>query len=289
MDFPWTAPDGLALPGMCWRPAGEPRGVIVCVHGLGGAAADFIRVGEALSPAGFAVFAPNLRGQGMDPRTSHRGGEIDLPRLADDIEAFIEATMSGHPGAPLFLIGESMGSLILAWMLVNRPAIARMCGVVFSVPVVVLKRPTPWPVRKMVTFLAAVTPGLRFYPSWFVSGKHEQLRVTRDEEHLAYIRRAPHRVEAFTFGALNSLGNLMESSDELAKSLTAPCLVLAAGRDVYLRGDQVRSWFGQIAARDKTFRLYPEGYHLLWNDLDRETVLADIRGWVEARLVPVST
>ena len=43
-------------------------------------------------------------------------------------------------------------------------------------------------------------------------------------------------------------------------------------------------------ATDKTFRLYPEAYHLLWNDWDKELVLADILAWLNERsAVPLNT
>ena len=72
--------------------------------------------------------------------------------------------------------------------------------------------------------------------------------------------------------------------------MKTPCLVLAAGKDVFLRPEQVRAWFDQLAASDKTFRLYPEAYHLLWNDWDKDLVMADIVSWMnEHSVVPLNT
>ena len=41
---------------------------------------------------------------------------------------------------------------------------------------------------------------------------------------------------------------------------------------------------GMIRAADKTLKIFPEGYHELLNDLDRDEALALILGWLEARL-----
>src|SRR5688572_18305179 len=53
----WTSRDGKQLPCKHWP--GEPvnpRAVIICVHGLSGAASDFWPVGESLPPKGYAVY-----------------------------------------------------------------------------------------------------------------------------------------------------------------------------------------------------------------------------------------
>lgn len=283
MTLEWQAPDGEKFPAEEWPADGNPRAVLMCVHGMGGAASDFIALAEAATRKGYACFAPNLRGQGLDPQARRRGAFLDLPVLSRDIEAFAKMAHSRFPDLPFFLCGESMGALVVSWVLSHGALDVPLRGVFFSVPVVDLIKPTPWAVRQMVRLLALATPEVRFYPSWFVSGKTAPLRVTRDEEHAQSVRSSDHAIRAFSLRALNQLGNLMESRETLAAGVKVPTLVLAAGKDVYLRPEQVREWFDRIAAKDKTFRLYPDAYHLLWNDWDREQVLGDILGWLDDR------
>ncbi len=289
-QFDWKAPDEVVFPCECWVPEGKPRGTVVCVHGLSGAATDFLALGEVLRKAGLACFAVNLRGQGSDPHRPRRGAALDLEDISRDISSFASAMHSPKDGTPLWVCGESMGALILAWMLAGRHFDQPVCGAIFSVPVIDLIKPTPWVIRQIVRAMATVAPGLRFFPSWFVSGKLEPLRVTRDEEHELRIRSSPHYITAFTFRFLHQLGNLIESSAQVAARMETPCLVLAAGQDVFLRPEQVRAWFDRLAASDKTFQVYPEAYHLLWNDWDKELVLADILAWLNERSgVPLNT
>lgn len=286
MTYEWTAPDGEKFSGEEWETQGPPRGVLVCVHGLGGAASDFRTLAAAMAGRGFFCCAPNLRGQGLDSRPAHRGAFFDVPVIVRDLAAFARATAARFPGRPVFLCGESMGALLVARLLAEEMPGVR--GAIFSAPVTELREPTPAPVRLMVRLLAAVAPGLRFFPSWFVSGKTKPLRMTRDEAHADAVMASPHYIRAFTFRALNSLGNLMESRDALAAGVRVPALVLAAGQDAYILPRQVRAWFDSLPSRDKTFRLYPTAYHLLWNDWDRELVMADILAWLDARAECVS-
>jgi alpha-beta hydrolase superfamily lysophospholipase len=43
-------------------------------------------------------------------------------------------------------------------------------------------------------------------------------------------------------------------------------------------------FFGMIRSADKTLEIFPEGYHELLNDLDRDAARTLILGWLEARL-----
>jgi len=283
MSFDWTAPDGKILPAEKWLPAGPARAIIIGIHGLGGAADYFASLGESLKGSGFATFALNLRGQGWDPEVAHRGAFLDLPAVGRDMVAFSEAARAQFPGIPLFFCGESMGSLILAWM-AGEGLIAKADGLIFSVPVVALIKPTPWLVRQIVHGFARFAPGVRFSAAWFVSGETEPLAITRDEVYGAYAQTGPHHIPNFTFRTLAALGRLIDSSMILARKITAPSLVLAAGRDVFVRVNQIQSWYERLAAADKKFAVYPEAYHLLWNDADRAAVIADIEAWLNAHL-----
>ena len=282
MHFQWTAPDGAAFPCERWLPRGMALGNLVCVHGLSGAATDFEPVGETVSRAGLACFALSLRGQGNDPDAHRRGASLDLEAISSDIAAFTDTMCASHSATPLWVCGESMGALILAWMLAYRRLGQPVRGAIFSAPVVALKRSLPRAVRGLVKTFATALPRLRFYPSWFVSGKLEPLQVTRDKEHALRIHTAPYYIRAFAFRFLHQLGELIESSDALAERIATPCLVLSGGQDVFVEPVQVRRWFERLRSEDKTLKIYPEAFHLLWNDLDRNAVLADVAHWLSA-------
>lgn len=284
MEFLWTAPDGVSFPCQRWMPVGKPRTVLLCIHGLSGAATDFGPLGEAGAARGIAVLALNLRGQGNDPVLQRRGAQLDLAQLEQDLAAFGGAAAEEFSGAPVFWCGESMGALLLSHLLVSGRLAAPAAGAIFSVPVVELQKPTPPIVRALLRWASSFVPGVRLNPSLFVNGRAEPLRITRDDKYSASIRTQPHHIRAFTLGFLNSFGDMMEQSHRLAGQVTTPSLVLAAGHDVYIRVEQIERWFAELASPDKTLQVYPDAYHLLWHDWDSEQVLGDIVAWLEARL-----
>ena len=284
MTFPWQAADGEVFSGEQWTPPSSLRGRLICIHGLGGAATDFTSLGEATAARGFSAFAPNLRGQGCDPEEKRRGRFLEPNVLARDLTDFVTALPAST--APVVLCGESLGALLVAWALSQRPFPFPLAGVILSVPVVDLKKPTPALGRALIRALARIVPTLPLNATRFVTPRSEapwEDNLTRDQAHVEYLRSAPHRIRRFSVSTLNALGNLMDARATLAAGLQVPTLVLAAGEDIYIAPTQVKAWFDQIAAEDKTFRLYPEARHLLWNDFDREQVIADILSWMEAR------
>lgn len=284
MEFLWTAPDGVTFPCERWLPTGNARAVVVCIHGLSGAAVNFVPLGEMGAARGIATFAINLRGQGNDPILKRRGAQLDLAQIERDLAAFGAAAVEGSSSLPVFWCGESMGALLLSHLIVSGLLTMPVAGAIFSVPVVELQKPTPRIIRELLRWLSSFIPDVRLRPSLFVNGRTGPLKITRDEEHAARIPTMPHHIHAFTLGFLNSFGDMMDKSLGIAGKITVPCLVMAAGNDVFIRVEQIERWFANLAATDKTLRIYPESYHLLWHDWDSEQVLGEIAEWLETRI-----
>ena len=60
------------------------------------------------------------------------------------------------------------------------------------------------------------------------------------------------------------------------------------GRDAHaplaFASHTLSSHFRISEAQDKKLHIYPEAYHLLWHDWDKETVLSDIHAWLTERI-----
>ena len=283
MEFLWTAPDGSIFPAEHWEAAGKARGVMIYLHGMGSAGQDFQSLAGQAAREGWEGFAINLRGQGRDPVRHRRGTELNLTQMERDIVAFAEEVIGRLPGLPVFWCGESMGALILAHLLASATFSTPAQGAIFSAPVVKLRKEMPPALRPLIRVVAKLVPRFRLPPSLFVTGSSEPVRVSRDEEYRERARAAAHFIEAFSIGFLNSLGDLMDASLGLAIRIKTPSLVLAGGQDVYVEVDRIREWFERLATPDKTLKIYPEAFHCLWNDLDRDWVVADVLAWLEAK------
>jgi pimeloyl-ACP methyl ester carboxylesterase len=156
--------DGLLLlpPGVssCWTDLGGPvhyldfggpadAPVIVCVHGLGGSAVNWLAIAPLLADR-FRLLAPDLAGHGL---TRSQGRSTDVKSNRVLLDRFIEAV----PGSPVILMGNSMGGMIS--LLEASAAAAKVTDLILLDPALpfVLVRPDP-----AVTAILALSaaPGL---------------------------------------------------------------------------------------------------------------------------------
>jgi alpha-beta hydrolase superfamily lysophospholipase len=124
--FSFAANDGNEVFVYQWWPAQEVplRAVVQIAHGMGEHAGRYERVAERLTAAGYAVCANDQRGHG---RTAHTSA--DLGHLADgdgwnkavrDIYDLNRRIRADNPALPIFLLGHSMGSLMLQQYLLEH-------------------------------------------------------------------------------------------------------------------------------------------------------------------------
>ena len=111
----FTASDGENLAVYDW-PLEEPaaqRGTVLLVHGLGEHAGRYQALAQQFNAWGFAVRGYDQYGHGQSG--GPRGGLTSDLRLLDDLADLIDATRRHMPhGAPLVLLGHSMGGLVAA-------------------------------------------------------------------------------------------------------------------------------------------------------------------------------
>ncbi len=108
-----TTPDGVTLVVRRWAaPLPAPRGTILIVHGLGEHSGRYIRVAELLQRRGWEVVGYDHRGHGLS--LGRRGAVPHADTLVDDLALVVDRVVRPRvaTGAPLLLLGQSMGGLI---------------------------------------------------------------------------------------------------------------------------------------------------------------------------------
>lgn len=105
---------------------GRARAVVQLAHGVGEHAGRYVALIEALTSAGFAVYADDHRGHGRTGIRQHGGpaklgrlGPGGMPATLAALWQFTELIRTENPDLPLVLLGHSWGSF-LAQMLLDR-------------------------------------------------------------------------------------------------------------------------------------------------------------------------
>src|ERR1700685_1749415 len=121
-SFSYPSADGTAIAAYRWDPVGEPKAAVQITHGMGEHAQRYDHVADALTDAGYVVYAQDHRGHGAtaDPDALGDLGEGSWPGLVDDSGRLSARIVQEYPGLPLILLGHSMGSFAVQQYLLDR-------------------------------------------------------------------------------------------------------------------------------------------------------------------------
>ena len=120
--FTYPSTDGMPVTAYRWDPAGTPRAIVQITHGMGEHARRYAHVAQALTGAGYVVYAQDHRGHGATANPADHGnlGADGWQSLVSDIGGLSAVARSEHPGIPLVLLGHSMGSFAIQEYLLDN-------------------------------------------------------------------------------------------------------------------------------------------------------------------------
>ncbi|HZK92482.1 MAG TPA: alpha/beta hydrolase [Stellaceae bacterium] len=287
----FTTTDAEMLPMRHWLPPGEPKAVILALHGFNDYSNAFDAPAKIWAARGIATYAYDQRGFGGAPgRTLWPGSAA----LATDAVTAASLLRRVYPGKPLYLLGESMGGAV---------AILAASGVtgVYKAPVdgVILAAPAVW-TRDSMQFLPrlALWAGVRLFPGAVFTGESLHILASDNIPMLIALGRDPMVIKGARVDALYGLVDLMDRTIEAAPRLDAPVLLMYGAHDAVVPKQPVQEFAGKLPpdpqgdlqggpnGRDR-FAYYPNGYHMLLRDLDGKQVAGDVAAWVLQRRAPL--
>lgn len=276
----FTDDDGVVIQTVEW-PVEQPRAVVQISHGIGEHARRYAALAADLNRAGFTVVADDHRGHGAtgtgqwgdDPARLGRLGRGGLVSTIAAIARFRDLTRDRFPGLPLVLVAHSWGSLMAQITLNDEPD--AYDGVVLS-------------------GTAYRLPGSM--DAGDLNRKHRRLGSTGAE----WLSRDPAVAAAWvadplTFPALTT--KLIGVRDSLrllgvpARDLPAALpLLIQVGSDDTLGGARsaqrlARAYRERSGLRDVTVHVYDGARHEVYNETNRDEVVADLVDWIRTRVL----
>jgi acylglycerol lipase len=263
---------GVELYWQAWLPVADARAVVVIAHGASEHSSRYAHVGERLVSAGFAVYALDHRGHG---RSEGKRAQLDrMNHVIADLRAFVDLAAARHPGAPVYLLGHSMGGGIsIAYAVRHQDTLA---GLLLSGPVA--DPGTANPVTRMLSkVLSAITPDLGVYAvdASLVSRDPDVVR-DYEQDPLIFHGKLPARTVAELSGAVAGF------PDEVG-GLRLPLLVMHGGADGLVPVAGSRMVHERASSEDKTLVVYDDLYHEILNEPEQGEVLDRIVGWLDER------
>lgn len=269
-DF--TSLGGLRIHMRSWAAEGTPRGVVVICHGVNSHGGQHAWTAEQLVARAFAVYAVDLRGRGKSE--GERFYVEDVAEYVADVAGLIAIAKERNPGLPVYLLGHSAGGVVsCTYALDHQDEIAGLICESFAFQV-----PAPGFALAAIKGISHIAPRLGVLTL-------KMKDFSRDPAAVAALEADPLTKDETQPAA--TVAALVRADERLHDSfgqITLPVLILHGTEDKATVCQGSEYFHAHAGSADKTLKLYRGHYHDLLNDIGKEGVLADIVGWIEARL-----
>ncbi|HET7011277.1 MAG TPA: alpha/beta hydrolase [Anaerolineales bacterium] len=265
----FPAKDGTPLYWQHWEPDRSPRATVCLIHGHGEHVGRYEHVAQALIAAQVSLLGCDLHGHGRSG--GPRGHAPSFAHILDDVDRLLEKADRSYP---IFLYGHSMGASVIVAYVVDRSPELR--GAVLTGPWFRLRqRVTPGKVQ-LARLLARVLPGFTMGSGLYVQG------LSRDPEVVRKYVSDPlvhDRISAVVGHSLILAG---ESALRRAPEFRLPVLLMHGQADPVTDPSATRLFFDRAGSEDKTLRLWPELFHEIHNEPEKNQVLEVMVDWVRS-------
>jgi alpha-beta hydrolase superfamily lysophospholipase len=264
--------DGLNLDIHIWEPE-KPKAVLMAIHGALVHAGDFEIPARYFKEKGIATVAIDLRG--------HKQDKIyikDFELYVEDTNELLQWTKKAYPDIPIFVMGHSMGGLIVTHLGIKYAATdSRIKGYIISSPYyenAIKVSPIMIP---LVKFLSNIIPKA------VVPGPDLTDMLTRDK---ALTDR--HRKDAEI--GLRSLKPTMRLAAELLKAQkwvkenfsnwNHPTFAVVAGADEVADYKESERLFKSMDPKHISYLLHKDNYHENFFEINRQETFDKIYAWI---------
>ena len=266
--------DDVDRPQVSWVPDGPPEAIILALHGFNDNRHAFDDFAGFAVARGYRIEAFDQQGFGAN---RNRGLWPGNEALAADLRRRVAELRALWPDTPLYVLAESMGAAVatIAFADVDNVADPPVDGLVMTAPAV-------WGGAAFNPFYRAVLmTAASVLPRYEVTGRGLDRRASDNDEALIALGRNPLTIKETRLDAVAGLVQLMDAAVASAPALDLPTLVLMGERDEIIPPDITARFVERLDPAHCRAVLYPDGWHLLLRDLQRERVWQDIIAWLE--------
>ena len=266
---------GLPLFYQAWMPPDSQRkkAVLINLHGLGDHSGLYPTLASHFPAHGIALYAYDMRGYGRSPgqRAYLRGWH----EYRGDLHAFLERVRTWEGDLPLFILGNSLGGLVVLDYALHYPAGLR--GVIAAAPPL-----GEVGVPRILMALGRVMS--RIWPRFSLAAGMDLSGLARDPAVVATVLADPLFHRRGTARLSTEVTAAIRRVQARAESFSVPLLILHGSADRMVPPEGSRRFFSRVHQADRELREYPGGYHCLFADSGYQEVLRDLERWIEARL-----
>ncbi|MBD2446687.1 lysophospholipase [Nostoc sp. FACHB-152] len=260
-----------------WQPQGNVRAILVMVHGLGGHGSKYNNIVQHFIPKQYAIYTFDMRGHGHSP--GQRGYINSWDEFREDLRTFLDLVQTQQPKCPIFLVGHSLGSVVVLDYVLRYPQEAAVLQGVITLAPSLGKVGVP-KVKLLIGQLMS-----RIWPRFSLNTGLDLAAGARDEKVLAAYAQDKLRHTLGTARLATEFLDTVAWVNNHAAEWQLPLLILHGGADRVTLPESSKVFYEQVTFADKTRIEYPEAYHELQDDLNYQEVLSDLETWLEQHLL----
>ena len=263
-----TASDGYRWHYRRYAPPGDPVGRVVFLHGIQSHGGWYPRSCSQIAAAGYEVFFLDRRGCGLNQEA--RGDIPGFRRVLDDIAEFV-CTLPADK--PRLMCTISWGGKLGVAFQYRHPGLvaglALLCPGFF--PVI-----RPGFFTRMRIGRCALTSPTRKFPIPL----NDPTLFTESEQWRAFLRKDPLALHEATARMLFQSNSLDLYLRRAWKWVTAPTLLLLAGRDRIIDNAKTRRYVEKFSGPKEVIE-YPEAHHTLEFEAEGHPFAGDLLAWMK--------
>ncbi|VVO16518.1 alpha/beta hydrolase [Pseudomonas fluorescens] len=297
-----TASDRSRLFVNQWLPEGPPKALILLAHGMAEHSGRYARLAQVLCANGYGVYAPDLRGHGKTAEQGVLGHYADKDgwsKVVGDLACLNQHIGQQHPGTPIVMLGHSMGSYIAQAYLLHHSA--SLHGAVLSgsnfQPIALYRA-----ARLIARFerLRQGGTGRSALIEWLSFGSFNKA-FKPNRTPYDWLSRDPDEVDKYAkdplcgFRCTNQLWiDLLGGLQQISKASNLaqidpglPLLVMGGECDPVSNGTRLKDLadaFRAAGSQCLQLNIYPQARHELFNESNRDEVIADLLAWLAQAL-----
>jgi len=270
-EFHIQGASGVRLFRRSWLPPAASRSVVL-VHGYAEHSGRYEHVAARLVSENCAVHLYDQQGHGRSdgPRCHVRR----FDDLLDDLAAIVEDVRAQAPGNPLFVVGHSMGGLVVAaFARERRPDVA---GVATSGAALALSdgfSPAKLLAARMLSWIA---------PRLSMSSDLAPDALSRDPEVVRCYLDDPLVESRMTARLAAQMLSAVGRTSRGGGEVSVPMLMMHGRDDELCPVRGTLEFFETLDVPEKRLHVYEGLRHEIFNEPERDAVLTDLVAWIDA-------
>jgi alpha-beta hydrolase superfamily lysophospholipase len=264
---------GLTMYCQKWQPAEKARAVMAIIHGFGEHSGRYMNTVNHFVPIGFTVYGFDHRGHGKSE--GKRGHIMKWSEFRQDVHNFLGIIRDRESDLPLFLLGHSMGGLIVLEYVLHHQENIR--AIIASSPL--LAQPAISPFLMLLSRILS-----KIWPGFSIDTKLDVNSLSRDAQVIRAYQEDPlvHSTASARLGT--ELTAAIDWTHTHAPEFKLPLMIVQGDADSLVPTQGSHKFFHNLTISDKEIHMYDGGYHEPHNDIDKAIVLNDIEQWIKKHL-----